>query len=179
VSDFDRNIERELGRVLGPVESSSSIPAWNAPISGGFMKGILGGTGAAIAAKVVTGFAIGALAAVGATETAITGSVNPNDWGQQVVQQVAKCKAALQTGQHGIGQCVSAFAKQHGPTVSADHRASGARTNTGDNGNGNGNGKGKGNGHGKPANPGSQGPGDGQPGDKSHGRPTPSPAPVS
>lgn len=141
------------------------------------MKRILGGTGAALAAKVVTGFAIGALAAAGATEAVVTGSPNPANWGQQVVAQVAKCKAALQTGQHGIGQCVSAFARQHGEQQQADHRASGARTGSGDNGNGkdNGHGKGNGHGHGKPANPGSQGSGNGQPGDKSHGRPTPSP----
>jgi len=169
MSDFDRDIERELGRVLGPVETSS-IPAWSAPASGGFMKKILGGTGAALAAKLVTGFAIGALAAAGATEAAITGSANPTVWGQQVVQQVQKCKAALQPGQHGIGQCVSAFARQNG----IDHRASGARTNNGNNGNGNGNGNGKGKGHGKPANPGSQGNG-GQPGDKGKGRPSSTP----
>jgi len=155
MSDFDRDIERELHRILGPVESTS-IPAWRTPASGGFMKRILGGTGAAIAAKIVTGFAFGALAAAGATaatEASITGSLNPNDWGQQVVQQVQKCKAALQPGEHGIGQCVSAFAKQHGPAVSADHRASPGRTNPGkghDKGN-HGNGNGSGN---APTNPG-------------------------
>ena len=170
MSDFDREIERELGRVLGPVENAS-IPAWRTPASGGFMKKILGGTGAALAAKLVTGFAIGALAAAGATEAVVTGSLNPNDWGQQVVQQVNKCKAALQPGQHGIGQCVSAFARQHGPAVSDDHRASGARTN-----NGKGNDKGN---HGKPSDPGSQGSGHGQPSDKGKARPTPQPEPGS
>jgi hypothetical protein len=178
MNDFDRDIERELDRVLGPVESAS-IPAWRAPAPGGFVGKVLGGTGAAVAAKVVTGFAIGALAAAGATEAAVTGSLNPNDWGQQVVQQVAKCKAALQPGQHGIGQCVSAFARQHGPTVSADHRGSNARTNAGNNGNGKGKGKGNGKDHGKPSNPGSQGNDGNPPSDKSHGRPTPSPEPES
>jgi hypothetical protein len=176
MSDFDRDIERELDRVLGPVETSS-IPAWRAPASGRFTKKILGGTGAALAAKIVTGFAIGAFAAASATEAAVTGSLNPNDWGQQVVQQVQKCKAALQPGQHGIGQCVSAFARQHGPLVSADHRASGARTNDGNNDKGKGKGNGNGNGHGKPANPGSQG--NGEPGDKGHAKPTPTPEPES
>lgn len=174
MSDFDRDIERELDRVLGPVESAS-IPAWRTPASGGFMKKVLGGTGAALAAKIVTGFAIGVLAAAGATEAAVTGSVNPADWGPQVVAQVAKCKAALQDGQHGIGQCVSAFARQHGPAVSADHRASNARTNDGNNGNG----KGKDKDHGKPSDPGSQGNSGGEPSDKSHGRPTPAPEPGS
>jgi hypothetical protein len=144
MNNFDRDIERELDRVLGPV-GSASVPAWRKPASGGFMKRLLGGAGAALAAKVATGFAFGVLAAAGATaatEASITGSLNPNDWGQQVVQQVEKCKAALQPDQHGIGQCVSAFAKQHGPAVSQDHRASPGRTNPGkghDNGHGKGN----------------------------------------
>jgi hypothetical protein len=85
-----------------------------------------GGAGTALAAKIVTGFAAAALAATAAgavTEVAMTGSVNPENWGQQVKQQVATCKAELKTGQHGIGDCVSAFAKQHGKTVSAKNSA--------------------------------------------------------
>jgi len=133
------------------------------------MRRILGGAGAALGAKLLTGFAVAAMAAAGATaatEAGITGSLNPSDWGQQVVQQVNKCKAALQPGQHGIGQCVSAFAKQHGPTVSADHRASPGRTNPGKGHDKSNNGKGNGNGHGN------NGAGDGQPSDKGHGKPT-------
>ena len=137
------------------------------------MKKVLGGAGAALAAKVITGFAVVAFAAAGATaatEAAVTGSLNPNDWGQQVVAQVQKCKDALTSGQHGIGQCVSAFAKQHGKAVSASHHASDARTNDG-----NGNGKDHGKGKGKGNNGGGGGDGSGQPSDKSHGRPTPTP----
>jgi hypothetical protein len=98
------------------------------------MKRILGGAGAAIGAKLVTGLAVAAFAAAGAaavTEAGATGSLNPADWGQQVKQQVAACKAALTSGQHGIGECVSAFAKQHGDQVSDQHQASGARENHG------------------------------------------------
>jgi hypothetical protein len=159
MSDFDREIERELSRVLGPVDSAS-IPAWRAPASGGFMKRLLGGTGAAIAAKLATGFAVAALAAAGAgvvTEVATTGSLNPNDWGQQVKQQVSTCKDTLRaSGVRGIGPCVSAFAKQHGKQVSDQHQASDARTNKN---NGKGHGKGNGNGNGQPAN-------------KTHGKPS-------
>jgi len=127
------------------------------------MKRLLSGAGAAIAVKALTGFAVAAFAATAAGaagEAAITGSLNPADWGQQVKAQVAACKAELQTGQHGIGDCVSAFANQHGKLVSAEHRASGARTNHANahakvkvkgsanaNGNGNGNGNGGGSGH--------------------------------
>jgi hypothetical protein len=80
------------------------------------------------AALLTTKGAIGVAASVlvvsaAGSEAAITGSFNPTDWGQQVVQQVNKCKDALAPGSHGIGQCVSSFASQHGKQVSSDHRA--------------------------------------------------------
>lgn len=163
MSDFDSEIERELSRVLGPVDGAS-IPAWRAPASGGFMKRILGGTGAAIAAKLATGFAVAALAAAGAgaaTEVAITGSLNPADWGQQVKQTVATCKETLRaSGVRGIGPCVSAFAKKHGDLVSDQHQASDARLNPGK-----GHDKGKGHGQGN-------GQDNSQPTDKNHGKPS-------
>ncbi len=162
MSEFDSEIERELNRILGPVDTQT-IPVWRTPASGGFMKRILGGTGAAVAAKLLTGFAVVAFAAAGAggaMEASLSGSLNPADWGQQVTQQVATCKAALTAGQHGIGQCVSAFAKQHGDLVSDSHQASNARDNHSNNGS-NGKGKGKGNGS-----------DNSQAGDRIHGRPT-------
>lgn len=85
---------------------------------------------ALVSTKGAIGLAVAAIAvgaATAATEASVTGSTNPQNWGQSVVTQVQACKAALAPGSHGIGQCVSAFAKQHGPQVSADHRASGAR----------------------------------------------------
>ena len=121
------------------------------------MKRLLSGGRAALAVKAATGFAVAALAMVSAaavTEAAITGSADPANWGQQVRQQVIACKAALESGQHGIGPCVSAFASHHGQVMSG--RASGARLNHG-NGNAKGHdqaaksndkGKGKANGHG-------------------------------
>lgn len=91
------------------------------------MKRLLGGAGAALGLKIATGFAIAALAAtaaVAATEVALTGSINPTNWGKQVKEEVADCKAALAPGQHGIGQCVSSFARQHGDAVSDKHQES-------------------------------------------------------
>ena len=154
MSDFDRDIESELSRVLGPVDRAS-IPAWRAPASGGIMKRLFGGVGAALGAKLLTGFAVAALAVAGAgvtTEVATTGSLNPSDWGKQVVQQVQTCKDTLRaSGVRGIGQCVSAFAKQHGKIVSGEHRNSDARTNShGNNGKNKGNNGTNGN-HGKPS----------------------------
>ena len=121
------------------------------------MNRLLSGGGSTLAVKAATGFAVAivaVLAAAAVTEAAITGSADPSNWGRLVTQQVATCKAALKTGEHGIGQCVSAFASQHGQVESG--RASGARLNHG-NANANGkakaaagkdNGKGKGNGSG-------------------------------
>jgi hypothetical protein len=129
------------------------------------VKRLLSDRVSALVVKAATGFAVAAIAIVAAaavTEAAITGSADPANWGQQVRQQVIACKAALKTGEHGIGQCVSAFASQHGQVMSG--RASGARLNHGNanghdkataessgksNGKGNGNGNGKGNGHGQ------------------------------
>ena len=105
------------------------------------MKKLLGGAGAAIGIKILTGFAVAAAAAtfaVAATEVATTGSVNPLNWGQQVKQQVSDCKASAERlGVHGIGQCVASFARQHGDTVS-DSPASNdkTKTKTGHTGNG-------------------------------------------
>lgn len=91
------------------------------------MKRLLGGAGAALGVKIATGFAVAALAAtaaVAATEVATTGSINPANWGQQVKQVVADCKAsAARLGEHGIGQCVSSFARQHGDAVSDSHKS--------------------------------------------------------
>lgn len=116
------------------------------------MKRLLGGTGVAIGLKVLTGIAAAAAAltvAGAATEVATTGSLNPTDWGQQVSHQVQVCKDTLRaSGTRGIGQCVSAFAKQHGQAVSASHKASNARTNGQDNSNANSHGKNKGNANG-------------------------------
>lgn len=140
---FERELERELHRVLDPI-AAESIPLRRPVYAGGRMRKLLGGAGAALAVKIASGFAVAALAATAAgaaTEVAVTGSLNPADWGKQVTQQVQNCKDTLRaSGTRGIGQCVSQFAKQHGKIVSAEHRASNARQN----GNGNGNGKDKG-----------------------------------
>ncbi|HEY1161653.1 MAG TPA: hypothetical protein VGF78_01145 [Candidatus Dormibacteraeota bacterium] len=52
--------------------------------------------------------------------------------GAEVTAAVAKCKAALPTGQHGIGKCVSAVANKHGKAASAAASANGNKTTTPD-----------------------------------------------
>jgi len=126
MSDFERELQDQLGielhRIVDPM-TAGPIPIRRATaLSGGTMKRLLGGAGAALGVKIVTGFAVAALAAtaaVAATEVALTGSINPTNWGQQVKEEVADCKAsAARLGVHGIGQCVSSFARQHGDATS-------------------------------------------------------------
>lgn len=134
-------------------------------VNGGTRVSFLAKLAALASVKAAIGLTVGVLAVSAAGEAAISGSGDPTAWGQQVSQQVQKCKAALAPGSHGIGQCVSAFAKQHGDQVSDSHQASNARKNepstspspkthgnSGNHGNGNGNGNsganGDGNGHG-------------------------------
>jgi hypothetical protein len=147
MNDFERALEHELHRILDPM-TAGSIPARRATATGGSMKKLLGGAGAAIGVKILTGFAVAVAAAtvaVAATETAITGTVDPTVWGQQVKQQVDTCKDTLAAGQHGIGDCVSDFAKTHGDTVSD------SPTKKNGNANGNANGKDKSKTHGQGA----------------------------
>jgi hypothetical protein len=155
MNDFEQDLQDDLHRILDPM-TAGPIPARRAMQPGGSMKKLLGGAGAALGVKILTGFAVAAMAAtaaVAATEVAITGSVNPANWGQQVTTQVNACKAsAARLGVHGIGQCVSQFAEQHGDAVSA--APGNGNSNNAGNGNGNSNNAGNGNGHGNSNNAG-------------------------
>jgi hypothetical protein len=72
---------------------------------------------AALGVKAAVGGAIVALAAGAATATAATGSANPVNWGQHIVQVVKGCKQ-----QHAqVGECVSDVAQEHGEQVRAQH----------------------------------------------------------
>ncbi|HLQ14671.1 MAG TPA: hypothetical protein VK256_02270 [Candidatus Eisenbacteria bacterium] len=131
---FDRWLEQQLQNEAAKAGGPSPVPAQAqyhvAYLQGGLHMSVLAKAVALVSTKAAIGIAV-AVVAVGAaavaTEAAVTGSANPGNWGQQVVQQVDKCKAALAPGSHGIGECVSTFAKQHGPAVSSEHRASEAR----------------------------------------------------
>jgi len=138
MNNFEQEMEHELHRILDPM-TAGPIPFRRPMQPGGSMKRLLGGAGAAIGIKILTGIAVAAAAttfAVAATEVAITGSINPTNWGQQVTTQVNACKASAERlGVHGIGQCVASFARTHGDTVSDSHAKNG-KTKTGVTGNG-------------------------------------------
>jgi hypothetical protein len=89
-------------------------------------------TAPALAFGLLAGL-VGVVAGAGLAVTTIhlTSSTTPNiasaatpgtqakGHGAEVTAAVAKCKAALAPGQHGIGKCVSAVANKHGKSVSA------------------------------------------------------------
>src|SRR5256712_12180463 len=115
--DFERELEQELHRILDPI-AAAPIPLRRARLSGGIMKRLVGGAGAAIGLKVLTGFAVAAFAAVGAggaTGGAVTRSFNTAGWGQQGTPTVETCKGTLgRSGTRGSWSRVSASAHQHG-----------------------------------------------------------------
>ena len=142
MSDLERELESELRRVLDPLAALPIPDRRQTPRRAG-ARALVGGAGAALTIKVLTGVAVAA-AAVTITGAATTGSLNPADWGQQVNQQVSACKTELASGQHGIGDCVSSFANQHSSAV-----ASAARQHAHANDSAPGTGNGNANGHGK------------------------------
>jgi hypothetical protein len=93
------------------------------------MRKFLGGGAAAVAVKIVTGFAIAAAASVVATEVAITGSANPADWARQVSHKVTFAPA---TGPAARAQQPAETVTANGePTVTAGSASadSGVATN--------------------------------------------------
>ena len=135
---FDHWLDQQFQNLAVKQNGPSPIPA-QAQYHGAYLQGgphmsVLAKAATVVSTKAAIGLTVAALAvgaAGAASEAAITGSANPGNWGQQVVQQVQKCKDALAPGTHGIGGCVSAFAKKHGQQVSSDDRASAARENSG------------------------------------------------
>jgi hypothetical protein len=130
---FDGWLERELHQDASAVVGSNPLPSqarYHAVALAGTALGAL--SFAILSTKTVTAAALSVVAIVAAgatTEALVTGSANPADWGHQVVQQVQKCKAALPPGGHGIGECVSSFASQHGKQEKKTNAASSPNPN--------------------------------------------------
>jgi hypothetical protein len=75
---------------------------------------------AGIKSKVGVAVLAGLLATAGATGVTAAAASN-GAFGQQVKEQVQDCKAQLASGTHGIGDCVSDFAQQHGAQQRQQH----------------------------------------------------------
>lgn len=156
MSEIERELEDTLHRALDPI-TARPLPPRREPASGRNFRTVAGGAGAALTVKLLTGVAAAA-AAVTVAGAVTTGSMNPVIWGQTVRDTVQSCQSSIaNSGQHGIGLCVSTVAKTHGAQVASDARHHGQA---------NGNGNGTGNGH-------SQGTGDGSGGGKDHKPPVP------
>jgi uncharacterized membrane protein YgcG len=154
MSDLERELESELRRVLDPL-AALPIPARRQPVKPTTARALLGGAGAALTVKVLTGVAVAA-AAVTITGAATTGSLNPADWGQQVNRHVNTCKEDFASGQHGIGDCVSSFASKHGKSnthTDGGGSSTGSTPAAGGSSNGNATGPGKDKSKGHPATP--------------------------
>jgi hypothetical protein len=131
---LEQQLHQEAAGASGPSPAPTQAGYHAAHLQGGPHMSVLAKAVAVVSTKGAAGLAVAflAVAAAGAAaEAAATGSANPSTWGSAVVNQVNSCKDALKPGEHGIGQCVSAFANTHGHQVSSQH-ASGARTHASD-----------------------------------------------
>ena len=122
---LDSQLQQHASAHIGPSPLPAQAQYHAAYVKAGAHVPLIAKILAAITTKAAIGVAAGALAvgAAGVSESVITSSTNPSDWGNQVVKQVNTCKDALAPGSHGIGQCVSSFASQHGQESNAEHRA--------------------------------------------------------
>jgi len=125
---FDGWLESQLEQHAAANSGPSPLPAqaqYHAAYLQASHLSLLAKIAAALSTKAAIAVAAGALTvgAAGVSESVITGSTNPSDWGKQIVKQVNTCKDALAPDSHGVGKCVSSFASQHGKKVSGEHRA--------------------------------------------------------
>jgi hypothetical protein len=119
--EFDLWLKDELDK--GYTRFSASPAPVGAPYRVGAHAGITRRprSRAARIATVVVAAAIGLMATTVLAAAAVTGSANPQTWGQYVSDAVSTCKSELANGQHGIGQCVRAIAHQKGPQERDQH----------------------------------------------------------
>jgi hypothetical protein len=123
---LDQELQKSVGGLQGPTPDVAQS-AYHVFAIGGQSMSLLASLTAAASTKAAAGLAVAALAVGGASvaATAATGSANPTVWGKTVTAAVATCKDKLTDGQHGIGQCVSAVAKQKGAEERAKHPQAG------------------------------------------------------
>lgn len=138
-SDIDHLLQRALKHQAAAHQGRTPLPEaaryHAAFLSRGAQMSFLPQFAAGLSAKAALGLTVATLLVGGGTATAIaTGSANPVNWGQAVVQAVTTCKAEFgpsaspsssTTAKENVGQCVSAFAKQHGQQERALHAKGG------------------------------------------------------
>jgi hypothetical protein len=119
---FDLWLKEELGK--GYTTFSAAPPPAGAPYRAVTYIATIRGR-AARAGLVILAVATGLMATTVLAAAAVTGSANPQAWGQYVSDAVSTCKSELANGQHGIGQCVQAIARQKGPQERNQHSNAG------------------------------------------------------
>src|SRR5712691_523002 len=117
--EFDLWLEGELGK--GYIPFDATPPPSGAPYRAGVYAAGHRRLPRAKAAILVAAVAIGLMATTAFAAAAVTGSANPQVWGQHVKDAVATCKSELGSGQHDIGKCVSAIARQKGAQERSQH----------------------------------------------------------
>src|SRR3989442_6760836 len=128
---FDQWLEGELGRALTPIVSQPAL-------AGQARYQVTRTHRLSMGRKAVVSLAIATMAlAASAVLAAASGSLNPQAWGQQVGSAVEQCKTDLQPGLHGIGACVSAFARRQGQQMQTQRGSNGANGVAGQNHGGN------------------------------------------
>jgi hypothetical protein len=116
-ADFEGWLERELRRAVAsepgqsPLASQAAYGRARRPARRLAALGAGGVLAVALSAVALGGSAVAAMA---------TGSPNPVSWGQRVVQAVHDCQEQGAGGPLGVGRCVDALSRQHGPTQSGD-----------------------------------------------------------
>ena len=117
--EFDLWLEGELGK--GYVRFSATPPPAGAPYRAGVHAARHRRLPRAKAALVTAAVALGLMGTTAFAAAAVTGSVNPQAWGQHVRDAVSICKSELGSGQHDIGKCVNAIARQTGAQQRNQH----------------------------------------------------------
>jgi hypothetical protein len=117
--EFDVWLEDELGKGYVPF-SAASIPV-GAPYRAAVGTSRQSRGRGLRTAIVVAAIAVGLMGTTAVAATSVTGSPNPQAWGQYVRDAVSTCKSELGTGQHGIGGCVRAIANQKGAQERNQH----------------------------------------------------------
>ena len=150
--NLERLLEQELQKAAGKLQGPHPLAGQSAYHAAFAAGGVALSPFSSILALVTTKAAVAAAAATivvggAAVGTVATGSPNPTAWGQAVVAAVQGCKATeaandatasgartsgsqASAARQNVGQCVRAFAKQHGTDERALHsKASEAREN--------------------------------------------------
>lgn len=132
--DLERLLDQELHKAVGGLTGPNPMPAqaaYHLAATAGRSASLVSTIVAAASTKTAAGLAAAVLVAGGGTVAAAsaTGSTNPDVWGQAVRAAVTTCRAQLHPGEHGVGPCVSSFARQNGAEEKREHAASGARQN--------------------------------------------------